>query len=674
MPVGDIDEPYELILIGRGSAAAYYLESLPRRYREEKGSREELPMSILVLGKQDPWAGARGYSADKEAYGRNINQAQQVLAHRTGGTASTSQAAQDRLGWAVENDQILKTVSRNNVHDATVTMVEEIRGECLISPKKFKVTSDLGVKYALRVVIATGSGVEGPGGHADYHDIPDEVKKGGFRLPHDQVMNLDQYMAMGKDKHAGKKVAVLGPIAGTDAVLQAITMDYSLGNIYWLMRTSPNTAGLKNVHPGDTKAQQDKIQAGRDGLPNRQWVYKANTLSLASSSGKVRVAADPVDASPLKDRSVDVDYFVFSTGQTAKNILTAPPKDDKDVAKGFLTPELLRKLEPIYDVNQRLGERGADSAPYQHVCGLQLEGSNSQTGLTVIGAASFQVAATKDRGIEHNFLQYDYMNALSTLHTLPFFKAVATRNYRELLPEDPGSIEVPLRKVARLSDNTCEVREQVFLTAFWEELDQGLDGYVKDGLILESEKAAMVERRMVQARQLCYLFSQRTRAAKYLFDAKDKEGKPVADRGVQSMLRATHGLPEALQDCRLLAGIQANVGAINASMPSHLATKTSVEMETFQANFLEDKSQLRAYISAHYPDIPEDEAQMFIGNVAALRKPKGNMGFNQGEIVAFERQLQSLQKAASPGKTAVLPSLAKGGTWELSKNNLNTLS
>ncbi len=58
MALGDLQDPYDLIIIGRGAAAADYLLTLPRRYRS-LADDSPLPLTIMVIGEQDPWAGAR---------------------------------------------------------------------------------------------------------------------------------------------------------------------------------------------------------------------------------------------------------------------------------------------------------------------------------------------------------------------------------------------------------------------------------------------------------------------------------------------------------------------------------------------------------------------------------------------------------------------------------------
>ena len=232
MALGDLSNPYDLIVIGKGSAAAYYLESLPERYHSLR-DKERIPVTILVIGEADPWAGARGYTPS--AYGQNVNQATQVLDHRTGKTAPTSQDPQDRLDWAGKNAAIIDACA-DKVVTATVRYVGKVTKTALTKKQKFKVTTDAQADYyGYKIVIASGAGIETPDkGHVDYHNVPGEVKA---LLPRyaAQIMNLDQFMKLDRSAHAGKKVAIVGAFAGTDAVMQAGTLGYPAANVYWLM-------------------------------------------------------------------------------------------------------------------------------------------------------------------------------------------------------------------------------------------------------------------------------------------------------------------------------------------------------------------------------------------------------------------------------------------------------
>ncbi len=633
MALGDSTNPFDLIVIGRGSAAAYYLQSMPRLHSSFKND-DPVDLSILVIGEADPWAGARGYV--KGTYGQNINQAKQVLGHNTGSSAPTSQGPQDRREWSKENEQILSTIA-NEVVNGIVTKVSQVGRLNLTDRQVFKVearSAPKGEYFGCKIVIATGGGIEASAnGHKDYHAVIDEVK---VVLNDPAVMNLDQFMSMPKNDHKTKnKIAIIGPTAGTDAVMQAGTLGYPAANVYWLMRSKTNISGFLNVYPGNDGPSRQQITNIIESTKKRILAYTDKTLALSVQNSRIQITCEPVKDSPLQDKQVLVDLFVYSTGQTASNTLTAPPTDAKTKASGILDPSLMGQLEPIYDVNQRLGEQGESShhksGPWQHVTGVQLEGSNSETGLMIIGAASFQVAAKMD----HNFLQFEFQNLQTVLKQYPGFTNHAQTYYPELLST------LKLSQIPRVGRSECKMREETFTSSWRSFLEQNSSKFEILEQVNNQDRKRWIEERIKDAKQLCYLFQQRTQAAQYLYDEAGG-----TERSVQNMLHATHTLPTALQDCRLLAGINANVSSMNASSPKAMNKKTDLNNLDFQVNFLESATELRCYISAHYPNISEAKAQEFIRKVASKRKLKGNMGFELYEIVDFDLELETLNKKA----------------------------
>lgn len=628
MALGDSDTPYDLIVVGRGSSAAYFLQSMPRRYDSFKDDKP-VDLTILVIGEADPWAGARGYV--KGAYGQNINQAKQVLGHNTGATAPISQGPQDRLEWAKENEKILSTIA-NDVVSGIVTKVTKVPKINPTDRQKYKVDARSAPKaeyFSYKIVIATGSGIESPGtGHTDYHAVIDEVKA---VLGNPAVMNLDEFMRMPKSGHkTSNKVAILGPTAGTDAVMQAGTLGYPATNVYWLMRSKPNVTGFLNVYPGDDSPSRQQITNIIENSKKRILAYTDTTLKLSAQSNRIQVACDPVKDSPLQDKQVLVDLFVYSTGQTASNTLTAPPTDAKTKAASMLDKSLMEELEPIYDINQRLGSQTGNSAPWQHVTGVQLQGSDSKDGLMIIGAAAFQVAGRMD----HNFLQFEFQNLQASLKQQPGFVTTAQQYFPEVLTT------LKLSQIPRVGRTECRTSGTKFVAAWQAYLNENSSKFDSIG-VPTGRRMQWIQERVEEAKHLCYLFQQRTQAAQYLYDSATG-----SEYSVQNMLHATNTLPKALQDCRLLAGINANVSSMNASSPKSLAKKTDLNKLEFQVNYLESATELRCYISAHYPNISEDKAQAFIQNVSGKRKMKGNMGFELYEIVDFELELEQLDRKA----------------------------
>ena len=243
---------YDLIVIGAGSSAAYYLGTL-RDYDLQAKSQT---VSILCIGKADPWAGARGYQ--KGTYGQNINQSQQMAAHRDGRTAPMSKDARDRVEWAEKNREIIKQVTGRHPVDEEVVNIAKgkepnpgIQLPSSTQPDVFRIqTREKNVYYARKVVIATGAGMEDD--KHEYHTVPPEVVKFRAANPDNKcAMDLDVFMRDVKKDFAAnkdKKLIVVGPFAGTDAIMQAGTVGFSPNNVYWFM-SKFDQSGLINVMP-----------------------------------------------------------------------------------------------------------------------------------------------------------------------------------------------------------------------------------------------------------------------------------------------------------------------------------------------------------------------------------------------------------------------------------------
>jgi hypothetical protein len=94
-----VQDVWDLIVIGRGSAAAYYLSGL---------DREQFP-NILVIGLDDPWSGERGYNQSSPQDPVNfINHTWQMLVHLCGeDLPEFSKDLVDRLKFAQANAQVI---------------------------------------------------------------------------------------------------------------------------------------------------------------------------------------------------------------------------------------------------------------------------------------------------------------------------------------------------------------------------------------------------------------------------------------------------------------------------------------------------------------------------------------------------------------------------------------
>ncbi|WP_412775846.1 hypothetical protein [Thalassospira lucentensis] len=270
---------------------------------------------------------------------------------------------------------------------------------------------------ALKVVYCGGAGP-----HIDYYNNG-KFDKATF-------MDLDSFMRSNivPTQDGNNKIALLGPNAGVDAAVKAISKGFEL---YWLISgpQDSNPAWLSTKHYTTTrddqnpKTGQDAIddangcivnypKSGRpsfvgSAVPNDANAPKNAPYTISFGQNEVFKRSDE----DTKFTSIEVGCVVYATGQ-------APDKDEKSgpndivsrigpakVLEPILTNE---KLTPIYDTNQRFGNW------YETALGLKDKDHSPYTGLEVFGAAAFALSGGSN--VKQAFFENAgfYNNALDT--------------------------------------------------------------------------------------------------------------------------------------------------------------------------------------------------------------------------------------------------------------------
>lgn len=433
---------YDLIVIGRGTAAAIYLNTLPAppaaEHRVDAAAQPISnlpPLSILVIGEDDPWSAARGHHENR--YSKNINQAEQLIEHGRGWSASVSMEPVDRLEFAKSNAEIIAEVARENVLAATVIKVKKNKdGDYLV-----ETNHNAAGFIAKKIVIATGAGIERS--DLEYHAVPSELRE-LVDAKEPGVMDLDQFQNQVDPNidGTGKTIAILGPIAGTDAVMEASTRNYAKEEVYWLIKGNTG-AGLANTWP-DPYAPGD--------VRSRSFT-KAEAESCIKRFGEGGLKVErvtgpkPLKVTLNKEDPFYVDYFVYAVGQFGGGILRTAKYNDGTIRQiRFVNKKIV--FEPIYDVNQAFGsiddsKDAADpSGAWQHVLGLQSCGSTKTSGIIIIGAAAAQsarIAGGFDQNgamvrVSHNYLDNEYSQTLHTvaLPNISFSEIAKSVGFTEL--------------------------------------------------------------------------------------------------------------------------------------------------------------------------------------------------------------------------------------------------
>lgn len=246
-------------------------------------------------------------------------------------------------------------------------------------------------------------------------------------------MDLDSFMRsdITPTQDGNNKVALLGPNAGVDAAVKAISKGFDL---YWLISgpQDSNPAWLSTKHYTTTrddqnpKTGQDAIDDANDcivnypkserpaftgtAVPNDANAPKNAPYTISFGQNQVFKRGDE----DTKFANINVGYVVYATGQ-------APDKDEKSGPNNIVsrigpikvleTILATEKLTPIYDTNQRFG------GWHETALGLKDKDHSPYTGLEVFGAAALALANFRGGSkVKQAFFESAgfYTNALDT--------------------------------------------------------------------------------------------------------------------------------------------------------------------------------------------------------------------------------------------------------------------
>jgi len=356
---------WDLIVLGRGSSARYYLTTVER----------ELFPNILVIGLEDPWAGRRGYddSSPNDPVNK-INQTADMVESFDRPVPAFTKELVDRLTFAGETRRIIDGIATKVVTGEVVDVdasEDEIAVPKSIRDKMhmrvFTVSLKNGDTYSgKKVVVATGAGT---------HQEPVEVR--GLTKKHpDIVMDMDTF-----GRKAGKfvnpenqTVFIHGPNAAIDT---ADTAKFQKLKVVWLVKEGVDIPLLATGH------QTYAADAAKNDLKR----YPA--VARGTPAFTVSVAPGALNQVSVKigNEVIWGTLYVYGMGQ-----------DPEEAMKGVIPPKLRNQLIPVYDINQRQG------APYETVHAFKLENSDWDNGFEVVGALCTQVARKKD-GVKHTYLK-----------------------------------------------------------------------------------------------------------------------------------------------------------------------------------------------------------------------------------------------------------------------------
>ncbi len=358
---------WDVILLGKGSAARYYLTTVDR----------SLFPNILVIGSEDPWAGERGYDASNPNNPVNyINQTIDMIESFDNPNVPFSKELVDRLTFAERTRQIIDSYATKVVDSkAKDVKISELMIPALENGRRissghirvYTITVSNGDKYdGKKVVVATGAGA---------HREPPEVA--GLTQSHpNHVMDMNTF-ARNPGKFVNpetKTMFIHGPNAAIDT---ADTAKFQKFNVVWLVKKDTKIALLATGHQKFAKSAAD----------NDVKYYPDLGRGVASFKVTVTPGSDKPVTVFLENQVIKGDLYVYGMGQ-----------DADEAVKNVIPPELRTGLVPIYDINQRYGQ------VHETVLGFKLENLDWHNGFEVIGSICTQVERMTG-GVKHTYLK-----------------------------------------------------------------------------------------------------------------------------------------------------------------------------------------------------------------------------------------------------------------------------
>jgi hypothetical protein len=577
---------WDLIVVGRGSAAAYYLSTVDRT----------MFPNILVIGTPDPWAEERGYNNNDQNDTINfINHTWQMIEHLSDIFPDFDKDLVDRRRFAEANSKVIDSCS-TQIFRAKVTNIEEILQSAAPehlqvhhygAVKIFKVSTDMAVAfYGKKIVVATGAGP---------HRVPDEVKG----LVSDKIMDMDMFGRLAGTFPNPQKltVFVLGPNAAIDSVE---TAKFQKFNVVWLVKKSNKPAILATGH------QIYALDAKKNDVveyPDHDRGTKGFDVELVPGTPqqmKVKIKGE---------EDMVGDLFVYGMGQ-----------NPKDATKGVVPDEFMSRLQPIYDIDQRFG------AAHETVLGLKLENTDWNTGFEVIGALATQVA----RGAK---VQHTYKKELATrieevrAKVLPFLTGALVHRQTEILTMD-------LKEIEKMSPGMA--RGELKTARSW------VEGRYPSWKNHVNALTAM----MLNYVTVAQYFAKKLNVEDADLSAAARILTPSVIQGPQ--LGVIRSQATALNSA-VPGYIGKQAGVFNkepGKKPVCQGALTVTQSGGNHANFSGDDPQvLRLYIAVNFPYVSEEEAERFIKQVLQRRgdiEKLGGYGYGPADSQRFEQELQSM--------------------------------
>lgn len=601
---------FKLAFLGAGSSVAYYINSLGRTYDHSE---------TIVIGDIDPWKDKDSEKSRGQGY---IGHTQQEIAPQGESVPKYDETLVDRKDFAVQNENQIERIPNQNLFKYNIREVKKSRDSDL-----YTIRTDKRIFYARKVVVGVGAGPHTIAPEAEKLYSEHEDNKAAVK---ERVMDMDAFMRCLKmdekepDFGNGQRVIVVGPNAGIDVIEAAGRTGFETK---WFISGGGSPALL----PGASLQQHHAQRAVKEDTI----VARRNSTKLKYSDSRPYITVDYFDEGTKKEETLTGDFYVYAIGQDSN----APG------APGDILSGIKGELEPVYDKNMAMGD-----APYKTVLGLQMPGTDRESGLEVIGASAYSLGT----GVNHNYLQNAYSELLGLClelnqkqngvfaATSPWSK-FSSSNLRTSLEagleffhkSDGGAAEDLSAEgnllVKRIETDVASLDE---LTLTMEDFNDGVSVGNEHPDSLNNIRSFFRN----SFRSVLLKIKDLTEASVYFSKTNQKlVAKDINDHIVPNKQAGTGVISELMNQVRSqptdillppqLGPVRSSVAAMNSFMPDYITGESNYSSD--------DRNMLRTFIAVNYPSLNEEDAQHVMSMILGGRRegfhPMGYRGDNEND-------------------------------------------
>jgi hypothetical protein len=404
----------------------------------------------------------------------------------------------------------------------------------------------------------------------------------------------------------GRTAIVFGHNAGIDAAEDAYDRKFT---VRWLGTADPIFLADESYQKGARAIVQNKGNAivGKssyhyfDGAKD-----KAPKLTYDGKAATNRLVVTFTNKNTKKEETIKGDLLVYALGQQ-RGQKAAP----------FLSQELLKKLEPIYDINERFGNA------QERVLALQLADQNPGNNLEIIGAATRQVLDGVE--INHNYLsRCELVKALTGIQVrIKDRFSIVQRGASQYLPDalKPYKDFYELAE-AGLKPKVIKSQSKHFLGYVTKAVNQ-YPADDRNKILLTAESLVNVFQKCLDTIQYFKDMLGKDKAAptgKVLVDALQK----IKVTGATNDAAIVKNMPRSIAASAQLVSVKETTAAVQGATPGYIGAQqvnkvTTTDPKTKKVTTVfnvtnikgntnlstDDRSMLRVHIAVNYPDIED---------------------------------------------------------------------